>query len=189
MARYEPGRKTQARILDATRELLGEVGLEGTTVKAICERAGVRAGSFYNLFDSKEQVILGVVRNAIAAVDPHPDGMGSDTVDELIEAYIAFITDQSPLSRIYLQIAISGALTNGELAAAVVRHHQRRVRRFGDAMSREKPELSAAEVELRTQVLLAALQGLAFDWLMDPTFDFAAHARRVAEVRHIAERA
>jgi AcrR family transcriptional regulator len=187
VARYEPGLKTQARIIDAARDLLGEVGLDGTTVKAICDRAGVRAGSFYNLFESKEQVILTVVRDAIAAVDPHPAHDVPDTVDELIEAYVRFITDQSPLARIYLQIAISGALTDGELATAVVRHHRRRVERFGAAMRLEQPEISDHEIELRTQVLLAALQGLAFDWLMDPKFDFATHARRVAEVRHLAE--
>lgn len=187
MARYEAGLKTQARIIDATRGLLGEVGIDGTTVKAICDRAGIRAGSFYNLFESKEQVVLTVVRDAIAAVDPHPEKDQPDTVDELIEAYIRFITDQSPLARIYLQIAISGALTDGELATAVIRHHRRRVERFGAAMRSEQPDLSDDEVGLRTQVLLAALQGLAFDWLVDPKFDFAVHARRVAEIRRVAE--
>ncbi len=54
LARYQAGIRTEARITDATRELLGEVGLEGTTLKAICDRAGVRAGSFYNLFETKD---------------------------------------------------------------------------------------------------------------------------------------
>ena len=68
MARYQAGIRTEARILDATRQLLGEVGLDGTTLKAICERAEVRVGSFYNLFDSKESVVLRVVGEAIAVV-------------------------------------------------------------------------------------------------------------------------
>ena len=80
MARYRAGIRTEARIIDATRELLGEVGLDGTTLKAICDRAGVRAGSFYNLFESKEEVVLRVVGEAIAAVDPDPDGRHRDTV-------------------------------------------------------------------------------------------------------------
>ncbi len=50
MGRYQAGIQTEARIIDATRTLLAERGLEGTTLKAICELAEVRAGSFYNLF-------------------------------------------------------------------------------------------------------------------------------------------
>ena len=52
MGRYQAGIQTEARIIDATRELLAEGGLKATTLNAICDRAEVRAGSFYNLFDS-----------------------------------------------------------------------------------------------------------------------------------------
>ena len=93
MARYQVGIRTEARILEATRELLGEFGLDGTTLKAICERAGVRVGSFYNLFDSKETVVLRVVAEAIAAVDPDPAHLGTETLNDLVEAYIAFFED------------------------------------------------------------------------------------------------
>jgi AcrR family transcriptional regulator len=53
VARYQAGIRTEARIIDATRSLLAEGGLEAATLKAICDRAEVKAGSFYNLFDSK----------------------------------------------------------------------------------------------------------------------------------------
>ena len=64
MARYQTGIRTEAAIVDATRELLAEVGMEATTVKAICDRAEIQSGSFYNVFSSKEQVLL---RSAISA--------------------------------------------------------------------------------------------------------------------------
>lgn len=70
--RYRRGIEARERILNATRSLIADVGLEGTTIKAICSRAEVLPGSFYNLFDSKEQAILTVVREAIDAVDPDP---------------------------------------------------------------------------------------------------------------------
>ena len=82
MARNQMGKETRVRILAAARALLGEIGLDGATLKAICERAGVRAGSFYNLFDSKYEAVLEVVREAIRGVDPHPAGEGVDTVRE-----------------------------------------------------------------------------------------------------------
>jgi len=176
VARYQAGIRTEGRIVEATRQLLGEVGLEGTTLKAICERAEVRAGSFYNLFESKEEVVLRIVKEAIRAVDPRPSGGGDDSLAELVEAYISFITGESTLARVYLKIAISGAVNEDGLGARVARHHRRRTQRFAEAMAREHPELGAEEVLAHTEVLLAALNGLAFAWLVNPDFDFRRHA-------------
>ena len=178
MARYRAGILTQTRIIDATRELLGEVGLDGTTLKAICDRAGVRAGSFYNLFESKEEVVLRVVGEAIAAIDPDPEGKHSETVNDLVEAYVAFITGSSSLASIYLQIAVSGAITHGTLGKRVLRHHQRRLGRFTEAIGRERPTLGADDTVMRAELLIATLNGLAFRLVLDPGFDFAGHARR-----------
>ncbi len=181
MARYQAGIRTEARIIDATRELLGEVGLEGTTLKAICDRAGVRAGSFYNIFDSKEEAIMRVVAEAIASVDPDPQGAGTDTVGELIKAYARFITGQSTVARIYLQTVVSGGLTDNDLAKRFLRHHERRVARFADAIRRTDPEIGVAEAGEDAELLLAALNGLAFHWMLQPAFDFTGHIRRIID--------
>lgn len=176
MARYQAGIRTEGRIIEATRELLGEVGLEGTTLKAICDRAEVRAGSFYNLFESKEDAVLRVVKDAIRAVDPHPAKDVPDSLHELVEAFISFILGQPDVARVYLKIAISGA-TNGALAGSVKRHHERRVTRFAAAIARENPALSAELARAKAEVLLATLSGLAFMWMLEPGMDFAGRAR------------
>ena len=176
MARYQAGIRTETRILDATRELLAEDGIDGTTLKAICERAGVQAGSFYNLFPSKEQAIMRVARDAIRAVDPEPERAGTDTLDDLVDAYGTFITDQPALARVYLQIGVSGS--NDESAARrFLRHHVRRVERFAETIKREHPEVAVAEATMTAEVLLGALDGLAFRWVLDQSFDFPKHAR------------
>ncbi len=176
MARYQAGLKTEARIVDATRELLGECGLDGTTLKAICDRAGVRAGSFYNLFPSKEAVVLRVVREAITAVDPHPDG-SADSLSELIEAYLRFVTAEATLAKIYLQMAVAGATGNGEIASRIERHHQKRVQRFAAAIATEHPELSTDDATRKASLLLATLNGLLLAWAVNPEFDLIAHVR------------
>ena len=180
MARYRAGIETERRIVEATRSLLGEVGLDGTTLKAICDRAEVRPGSFYNLFTSKEEVVLQVVGEAIAAVDPDPEGRHTDTVGDLVDAYIEFITGESSLAPVYLQIAVSGALAHDQLGHRVLRHHEHRVERFADALRRSDPGLDDAAATERAEVLTATLNGLAFRLVLDPDFDFAAHARLAA---------
>jgi AcrR family transcriptional regulator len=177
MARYRAGLRTEARIIDATGELLAETGLDGTTLKAICERAGIQAGSFYNLFASKDEAVLRVVRHAINAVDPHPAGEGPDTVDELVDAYVRFITEQPTVARIYLQIAVRGGLTDSAMASRFLRHHDQRVARFASAIAGSSDP--GDEAVAAAEVMLGALNGLAFRWALRPDFDFAAVARTI----------
>ena len=179
MARYQVGLQTEERILAATRSLLAEVGLEGTTLKAICDQAGVRAGSFYNLFRSKEEAVLRVVSEALAAVDPHPDGAGTETVEELVDAFVRFFTEEPGLARIYLQIAVNGGLNDDVLRERVLRSHNYRVDRFADALRRRDPGLSPTEAHQRTEALLATLHGLGLIWLLDPSIDLEGHAHRL----------
>ena len=180
MAKYQTGIRTEARIVDATRELLAEVGMEGTTVQAICERAGVSAGSFYNLFSSKEQVLIQVSREAIQAVGPDPKHVDTETLDELVDAYIAFVVDESDLARVYLHVAASSS-TDSAVHRRYLRHHKQRVERFSNAMRRADLHLTEEEAIVDAEVLLGALDGLAFRWLLDETFEFAKHATIAAE--------
>ncbi|MDP9291545.1 MAG: TetR/AcrR family transcriptional regulator, partial [Verrucomicrobiota bacterium] len=52
----------RARLLDAALSLVWENSYGATSVDAICERAGVRKGSFYYFFRSKSEL-------AVAALD------------------------------------------------------------------------------------------------------------------------
>lgn len=178
--RYRVGLETRSRILDATRALVAEHGLSGTTIKAICERAGILAGSFYNLFASKEEAIFTVVGDAIREVDPDPDQPSS--VPELVEAYVDFIEMQEAAARVYITVAVTGGLTDPEIRSRMLRHHQRRIERFSSALASARPDLEDAAVRMRVEALLAALNGLAFHRLLDPGFDLRRHARALLEI-------
>lgn len=177
--RNRAGLETRARILEATRHLLAQHGLDGTTVKAICDDAGIRAGSFYNLFASKEEVVLTVVREAITAVDPDPRGTGGDHLGELVDAYVRFVREEPTLARVYFIVALSGGLAGGSIAARMLRHHEARVERFTAAFLRARPDLDRSIATETMESLIAALNGFALHTLIDPTFDFAGHAKRL----------
>lgn len=181
VGRYQAGIQTEARIIDATRSLLADGGLEAATLKAICDRAEVRAGSFYNLFGSKEQAILQVVREAIDAVDPDPQLIGTDTVDDLVNAYIRFFDEQPELARVYVLTSLTSDSSGDGARKQFLRHHTRRVERFADAMVRNQSELTQPEAEIQAELLLGALDGLAVRWTLDTSFDFADYARRAAD--------
>lgn len=179
--RYKAGLETRDKILVATRKLIAIEGLDGTTIKAICDQAGVLPGSFYNLFDSKEQVILTVVRQAIDAIDPDPGHTGTDTLEDLIDAYIRFVTEQGDLARVYIRLAVSGGSSNSEIKGRTMRHHEARVARFSAAMTRAHPDLTREEADRRAETLVSALNGVTLHRVMDPDFDVGIHARALLE--------
>ncbi|MGI9529108.1 MAG: TetR/AcrR family transcriptional regulator [Acidimicrobiia bacterium] len=181
VGRYQAGIETEARIIDATRSLLADGGLEAATLKAICDRAEVRAGSFYNLFGSKEEAILQVVREAIDAVDPDPEHVGSDTVDDLVNAYIRFFEEQPQLARVYVLTSLTSDSSGDGARKQFLRHHKRRVERFADAMVRSQSDLAELDAEIQAELLLGALDGLAVRWALDTTFAFSDYARRAAD--------
>lgn len=174
--RYKAGLETRDKILESTRTQIAELGLEGTTIKTICDDAGVLPGSFYNLFDSKEQAILTAVRAAIDAVDPDPEHEGKDTVDDLISAYVRFVDEQDDLARVYIRIAVAAGRSSPELRGRILRHHEGRVKRFSEALQRERPELGPEEATNRAEALVSALNGVTLHRTIDPTFDVAYFA-------------
>ena len=178
MANYRVGLETRERILDATRTLLAEDGIEGITLKRVTTLADVGVGSFYNLFDSKEAVVFEVVRQALDAVDPHPGSPDGDTLEDLVDAFVAFMTGSSTIARIYLQLAGLG-LTDETIAARVLRSPRRRVQRFSAACRRDDPALSPDAARERAETIMAALTGLGLTALIDPGFDMRAHADRL----------
>jgi AcrR family transcriptional regulator len=87
-------------ILDAAREVFGELGYETATVRDIIRRTGLAAGTFYNYYRSKEEVFaaladegarrFGPILKSIRAQSPGFE----DFVRRAIEAYFEFLADE-----------------------------------------------------------------------------------------------
>ncbi len=60
--RYEEQRR---RILDAATTLFAEHGFEGTGLRAIAEAAGLRPGSLYHYFASKEAIMAALIEDTV----------------------------------------------------------------------------------------------------------------------------
>ena len=114
-------------------------------------------------------------------MDPDPEGAGTDTVEELVDAYVRFFEEQPQLARVYVHVALSAENTTNGARKRFLRHHQRRVERFADAMRRSQPNLSTDESLENAELLLGALDGLAFRWSLDHDFAFAGYASVAAK--------
>lgn len=87
-------------ILDAAREVFGELGYESATVRDIIRRTGLAAGTFYNYYRSKEEVFTALADDGARRFAPILKGLRSKGypleafVREAIVAYFGFMADE-----------------------------------------------------------------------------------------------
>ena len=77
--KYESARQLerQSHIIETARRLLEEEGYEGMTMRGLAKQAGVAQGTLYNLYSSKDELVLAAINyvleelgeKAIAMVD------------------------------------------------------------------------------------------------------------------------
>jgi AcrR family transcriptional regulator len=88
-----------ARMLDAAADLLDEVGPAALTTSAIAARADVSVGSLYQYFPDKHAVVEALAQRAFARFCERllhvPSRDWRATVDEVIDAYVAFARDEA----------------------------------------------------------------------------------------------
>ena len=87
-------------ILDAAREVFGELGYETATVRDIIRRTGLAAGTFYNYYRSKEEVFAALADDGARRFSPVLKGLRGrsgnlgDFVRDAIVAYFEFMADE-----------------------------------------------------------------------------------------------
>ncbi|MEP9355229.1 TetR/AcrR family transcriptional regulator [Xanthobacter sp. KR7-65] len=92
-----PATGAAKQILDATARLLREKGYEATTVRAIAQAVGIKGGSIYHHYPSKDAIVQQVVNEGVRVVH------------EAVEAELAALpADAGPVVR--LEAAIRGHL-------------------------------------------------------------------------------
>ncbi len=87
-------------ILDAAREVFGELGYETATVRDIIRRTGLAAGTFYNYYRSKEEVFAALADDGARRFAPILKSLRSkgytfeEFVHRAISAYFGFIAEE-----------------------------------------------------------------------------------------------
>jgi AcrR family transcriptional regulator len=117
-AKKPPGRPRSAQshqaILQATLELLTEVGFERMSIEAIATRAGVGKTTIYRRYGTKEELVADAIESLREEVVIPDTGTLWGDIDALIEN-AAQIT-LNPLGRQTVAMIISSASSNPEFA-------------------------------------------------------------------------
>lgn len=107
--------RTEKAILDATRELLAEVGVRGLTIEGVAAQSGVAKTTIYRRWRSRDELALAVLLEMVAKVTAVPDL--DDTRAELVKFVngAVEILGKSLMGRV-MQGLVSELATNPELA-------------------------------------------------------------------------
>jgi AcrR family transcriptional regulator len=81
------------RVLEAARELLVEVGFDGTTVQAVAARSGAHASAIYRRWSSRHEIVEQAIFPGLAPVDVRPTGDLAKDLRRFVRAYLAMLGD------------------------------------------------------------------------------------------------
>lgn len=139
---------TRNRILEAARDLIYASSYADVGVQAICDRAGVKKGSFYHFFRSKQELTLAVI-----------DHFFSDFRDSLIRE--AFDSDLPPPQRFERLIAL--AIARQEMV------HRETGHVLGCPFGNLATEMATSDETIRGRIetVFSRLQGYLRDALRD----------------------
>lgn len=99
----------RARILKTARELINEAGYDGMTTRELAARAGVSPTTLFNLYNTKEELLLAALRDQLAGMAVEMTESAPQAGLERILAFQGIIADQLDRTPAYAR-AIVGAL-------------------------------------------------------------------------------
>jgi len=194
-ATLDPERRTQAertalsdaRMLDAAVALICENGTDGTTLKAVGERAGYSRGLASYRFGNKSGLFAFMIRSIgekwiheLNRAVQHKVGL--DAIKAATDAHHAFITDGTDHIRAFYVLWFDSIGPDAELKTLVANIHERRRRDVGDWI---RTGIRAGQLSDQVDVngtaaqFCAAIIGIVYQWLVTP--DNELHIYRLHE--------
>jgi len=178
MGRDANSRRTRERLLHATVELMAEIGIDRVRTRSIAERAGVNSALVHYHFGSVAALVMEAAQDALLrtlgpAIEAFQSGA---TIRASIRAILRWVErhgDEAPGSTI-----LAEAMVKATRNASFRRWATTASRRFRQViLDRLRASRAAGELDPELDlpaaaiVLAAALDGLLFHRLVDPTLD------------------
>ncbi|MEV8251726.1 helix-turn-helix domain-containing protein [Microbacterium sp. NPDC076768] len=143
---------TRARLLEAAAQVFAEVGLDGASVEAVCERAGFTRGAFYSNFESKDELFLmlagSVAEVRVSAVRARVDELAADG---------ALVAGCDPIGLLQQIMELGGDDRLGVMLMSEIRIRALRDAQFGEAYLAQEREMVASIEQIIDDIISAGL--------------------------------
>jgi AcrR family transcriptional regulator len=107
--------RTRGRLTEAARALISEKGVAGLRIQEITESADVALGSFYNHFESKEELVEAIVAESLEALaaavaEGRPGQDPAELVAAAIRRFVRLAYDDPDFARLLVHLNHADAL-------------------------------------------------------------------------------
>ncbi|MBD3887602.1 TetR/AcrR family transcriptional regulator [Phormidium tenue FACHB-886] len=185
-SKRSPGRPRSARshqaMLQATLELLAEVGFEAMSIEAIASRAGVGKTTIYRRYSSKAELTADAIESIREEIVIPDTGSLWGDMDTLIQN--AAQISLNPLGRQTVAMIISSASSNAEFAQIYwMKYLQPRREAFAVVLERAKARREI-EPNLDSGLVFDTMSGIMlYAMIFQPTPEsWEAYVRRALEL-------
>lgn len=171
VAHHESGRD---RITDAAAELFLHRGYAQTTLRDIAAAAGIKAGSIYYHFDSKEALLLDILQRGIsvmedafrAAAEDTREAAGEERIHAHVRGHLSALFDHGPYTTNHVS---AFHIAPDSVRAAVIPDRDRYERMWTDLLTdlQERGELSPDIPPGLSRLALFGSMNFAVEWF-DP---------------------
>jgi AcrR family transcriptional regulator len=193
-AEAEAQRQTQAErresaeraILEAATQIVAERGLEELTLNEAGERAGYSRALPAHYFGSKATLVSALADHIVDryAIRVRESMSSADGLDSLLQRIAAYVDERShdPVGLRAFQAILGAGVTNADMGNIVARLNRESVDGIAALikLAREKGEIRAdARPRAEASIIVAAMRGVMFQWLIDPNHVSLSRVRDV----------
>ncbi|MCZ9880589.1 TetR/AcrR family transcriptional regulator [Arthrobacter sp. B2a2-09] len=172
-------------LLDAVIASVAEHGFERSSLRDIAARAGMTHVGLLRHFPGKAELLITALEDQEERerleLERAISGGASDT--EAMALLLEILTRDREATKNWLALAIASSDPEHP-AHAFFRHRQDGFRRVVAEFSRraDTPNVGMFDPTTRATLLIAVVDGLRLQWLIDPTIDAAAAASRFSDL-------
>jgi AcrR family transcriptional regulator len=155
-------RANRARLVEAARAVFSERGL-AAEMKEIAERAGVGIGTIYRNFSSKEDLVVAIMRDALAAATA--EARVAEAMDDPIDGLRALLASAFAIIERHgwlVEAVLGGQFLPKPQMGAELEHHEH-LRRFERLIQRAVDQ-GRLRSDLDVAVAAAMLTGTTTPW-------------------------
>jgi AcrR family transcriptional regulator len=162
--RQARGRARIESILDATEQLVAEVGYDEMSTNQVARRAGISPGSLYQFFGNKADLLAGLLDRCTRQFDDLWDDQLTpaaatlpleELVDQVLEAVVAFKAERPAFWALF-----HGSATSAPLADAGRRLEDQLTARLDDLYALRAPHLAPERRRLVAEVSVATVRAV-----------------------------
>lgn len=182
-------RPSRDRILDAAEQVFSESGYRGGSLNDVAVAAGYTRAGLLHHYPSKAAVLMAILERRDERLGVTDFGRDAEDVDDLMHTVERRYVEQAPSIRPLIKL---GHIVEAEAASTDHPAHEwaasreRELRSAVSAVVKRSQDQGTIRADIEPQVLasviLAVVEGLESQWLLDESVDLAAGVRLAREM-------